>query len=139
MQLASISEGTKLYFEDGIPGFPDLMFFQLQQQENDTPFYFLSSLENPAVEFGLINPFAIFPDYEFVLDDVIKEQLRVQDDTALMVVNIVTIRTEGEVTVNLKAPIVINIENRMAKQVILNDERYPIRQPLFQLQQKVDK
>ncbi|MBM7591504.1 flagellar assembly factor FliW [Brevibacillus fulvus] len=60
-----------------------------------------------------------------------------KEDTALVVLNIVTIRPEGQVTVNLKAPIVINLENRMAKQIILNDDKYTIRQPLFTIGAKV--
>ena len=32
---------------------------------------------------------------------------------------------------NLKAPIVVNVKNRKAKQVIALNEDYPIRYPLF--------
>jgi flagellar assembly factor FliW len=126
-----------LFFEEGIPGFLDLQFFQIQQQEKDSPFFLLTSLDNPSIEFGLINPFSFFPHYEFAVDDQMKDRLGIKDDTSLIVLNIVSIQPDGQVTANLKAPVVINLENRMAKQVILNDDRYPIRQPLFSLQPKV--
>jgi flagellar assembly factor FliW len=33
-------------------------------------------------------------------------------------------------TANLKAPVVINLANRLAAQIILEDPKYPLRQPL---------
>jgi flagellar assembly factor FliW len=127
----------KVYFEEGIPGFLDLRFFQIKQQEKDSPFFLLVSLENPSIEFGLINPFSFFSNYEFVLDEELKGQLSISEETAIIVLNIVTIQTGGELTVNMMAPVIINLDNRKAKQIILNDDRYPIRQPLFNLQPKV--
>lgn len=127
----------KVYLEDGIPGFLDLRFFQIRQQEKDSPFFLLTSLENPSIEFGLINPFSFFSHYEFVLDEEWKGQLGITDDSAVIVLNIVTIQAGGEITVNLIAPMIINLDNQKAKQIILNDDRYAIRQPLFSLQPKV--
>ncbi|MED1873016.1 flagellar assembly protein FliW [Brevibacillus borstelensis] len=127
----------KVYFEEGIPGFLDLRFFQIKQQEKDSPFFLLVSLENPSIEFGLINPFSFFSNYEFQVDQQMKGQLGINDDTAIIVLNIVTIQGGGEVTVNMKAPVIINLDNQKAKQVILNDDRYPIRQPLFSIERKV--
>lgn len=127
----------KVYFEEGIPGFLDLRFFQIKQQEKGSPFFLLVSLENPSIEFGLINPFSFFSNYEFQVDQQMKGQLGINDDTAIIVLNIVTIQGGGEVTVNMKAPVIINLDNQKAKQVILNDDRYPIRQPLFSIERKV--
>lgn len=126
----------KLYFEEGLPGFADLQFFQLIQEEPESPFFLLQSLENEQVGFWVIDPFVFFQTYEFTLPEQAKEMLRIKETTQLTVLSIVTLRPDGQVTVNLKAPIVINRENRMAKQVILNEETYNIRQPLFHIQEK---
>lgn len=125
-------EVGKLYFEEGLPGFVDLRFFQLVQEEADSPFYALISLENQEISFWVVNPFLFFPDYEFDLPEQAKQALRLPDENPrLSVFAIVTVRETGQVTVNLKAPIIVNHENQMAKQVILHDEKYEIRQPLF--------
>lgn len=126
----------KLYFEDGLPGFPQLQFFSLTQQEPDSPFYILQSLENEQVSFYAVDPFPFFKEYEFILPQQTKASLHIQEETPVAVINIVTLRQDGWVTCNLKAPIVINKANRMARQVILNDESYNVRQPLFQVPQK---
>ncbi|MGD8190282.1 flagellar assembly protein FliW [Brevibacillus ginsengisoli] len=133
MNMEKVELG-KLYFEEGIPGFVNLQFFRLLSEDANSPFYVLQSYEQEEqVEFWAVDPFMFFQDYEFTLPQQAKEQLRITEDTAIAVVNVVTVRPNGQVTVNLKAPIIINRENRMAKQVILNDEKYELRKPLFQL------
>lgn len=127
-------EVGKLYFEEGLPGFSHLQFFRLVSEDSNSPFYILQSQEDEQIEFWMVDPFAFFQDYEFILNQQVKSLLRIEENTPVAVLNIVTVRQDGQVTVNLKAPIVINRENRMAKQVILNEEKYDIRHPLFQLQ-----
>ncbi len=134
--MSHIQQMTKLFFEEGIPGFPHLQFFQLQQQEANSPFFLLTSIEDPNIEFGVIDPFSFYSDYEFTLSDPVKDSLKITENTNIAVLNIVTIRPGGEVTVNLKAPLVMNMDNRMAKQVILSEENYQVRQRLFHLRSK---
>ncbi|NGQ95632.1 flagellar assembly protein FliW [Brevibacillus sp. SYP-B805] len=127
----------KVFFEEGLPGFHEYHFFQLQQPEPGSPYFVLTSLDNPSIELGAIDPFHFFPSYEFTLSEYDKDRMRIGEESSIIIVNIVTLHPDGLVTVNLKAPVVINLENRMAKQIILNEEKYPIRQPLFTVQSKV--
>lgn len=121
----------KLFFEEGLPGFSHLQFFRLVQEEQGNPFYSLQSLEDTEVGFWVVDPFSFFRDYQFILQNHAKHALKIENDSSVLVLNIVTVRQDGQVTVNLKAPIIINKENRMARQIILNDESYQVRQPLF--------
>lgn len=122
----------KLFFEDGIPGFSHLQFFQLVQEE-ESPFFLIQSTEEKEVGFWVVNPFSFFPDYQFTLPEVSRAALRMEDETPVATFSIVTIRG-NQATINLKAPIVLNLANRMGKQVILQEDTYPIRQPLFEQQ-----
>jgi flagellar assembly factor FliW len=133
MKTNQKAELGKLFFEEGIPGFTHLQFFQLMQEE-EGPFFLLQSVEDENVGFWLVEPFTFFRDYQFTLQPAWKSALRIKDETPVAVFNIVTIRENNQVTVNLKAPIVANLANRMAKQVILNEENYQVRQPLFAMQ-----
>ncbi|WP_134683496.1 flagellar assembly protein FliW [Brevibacillus migulae] len=128
----------KLFFEEGLPGFQSLQFFQLLQEDPDSPFFALQSMEDESVSFWVVNPFVFFADYEFTLQESSKQNLKLEGQSPVFVLNVVTVRESGEVTVNLKAPIVVNQEKRMARQVILNDEKYAVRQPLFQLKSAVN-
>ncbi|MFR0656729.1 flagellar assembly protein FliW, partial [Pantoea sp. SIMBA_079] len=89
--------------------------------------------------FWLIDPFPFFQDYEFKLKDSHKQSLEIKDDTPISVLNILTVRSGDSSTVNLKAPVIINLENKKAKQVILEEERFEVRQPLMHHASKQDK
>lgn len=130
MNASQQVELGKLFFEDGIPGFSHLQFFQLLQEE-ESPFFLIQSIEDKDVGFLVLNPFSFFPDYQFTLPETSKTTLRMDEETPVAVFSIVTIRGNDQVTVNLKAPIVINLANRMGRQIILQEDSYPIRQPLF--------
>ncbi|ATF15934.1 flagellar assembly protein FliW [Brevibacillus sp. HB1.4B] len=123
----------KLFFEDGIPGFSHLQFFQLVQEE-ESPFFLIQSTEEKDVGFWVINPFSFFRTYEFSLSSGIKEALRINEQTPIAIFSIITVRNDNQVTANLKAPIVVNLSNRMGKQIVLQEEVYSIRQPLFEQQ-----
>lgn len=130
------TQSIELSFPDGVPGFPQLFRFQLTQEGPGQPFFSLKSLEDDQVGFWMVDPFPFFPQYEFTLVDSVKRQLHIEEGTPVSVRTVITVRNEGEVTVNLKAPIVINEAAAIAKQVILNDDNYGIRQPLFQMRSK---
>jgi flagellar assembly factor FliW len=136
MTTSTLIKDKKLYFEEGLPGFSHLRFYQLSQEEEGSPFYSLQSIEDEQVSFWLVNPFPFMKEYEFTLSEPAKAQLQIKEETPIGVLTILTIRSEGMVTANLKAPIVINQENGMAKQLILNEEQYDIRHPLFKIQAK---
>ncbi|HBZ81761.1 flagellar assembly protein FliW [Brevibacillus sp. FSL K6-0770] len=130
MNASQRVELGKLFFEDGIPGFSHLQFFQLMQEE-ESPFFLIQSAEEREIGFWVVNPFVFFSGYEFELSEAAKTSLRIEDETPIAIFTIVTIREMQRVSVNLKAPIVVNLANRMAKQVILQDDTYSIHQPLL--------
>ncbi|MFA4133367.1 MULTISPECIES: flagellar assembly protein FliW [unclassified Brevibacillus] len=131
MNTSQKVELGKLFFEDGIPGFSHLQFFQLMQEE-ESPFFLIQSTEDKDVGFWVVDPFVFFPSYEFSLSSVTKEALRINESSPVAVFSIVTIRENNQTTVNLKAPIVVNLSNRMGRQVILQEDSYSIRQQLFE-------
>jgi len=136
MTSSHLIQEKKLYFDEGLPGFSHLRFYQLNQEEAGSRFFSLQSIEDEQVSFWLVDPFAFHKEYEFQLPEQTKAQLQINEETPIGVLTILTIRPDGTVTANLKAPIVINQEKGMAKQLILNEEQYDIRHPLFKIQAK---
>lgn len=118
-------------FPCGLPGLEDYREFFLNPMEDDSPFFYLSSTSQPEIGLLLVNPFFVFSDYEFDLDDKVVDQLGITSPDQLVVLCTVnTSRGIASATVNLLAPIVINIELKQARQVVLNDRRYSLRTPL---------
>ncbi len=59
-------------------------------------------------------------------------ELNIKDNKDVLVVNTVTLNSKLEnITINLKAPIVINTNDKIGEQLILDNVDYPIKYPLF--------
>ena len=128
----SINEEEILHFEKGIPGFPnETKFVQIPLTE-DGLFQVLQSTTNPDISFITTDPFFFKKDYDFTIDDSIVESLELQNEKDIKVIVILTPQEPfNHSTANLQAPVVINIANRKARQVILNNTTYQTKHPLF--------
>jgi flagellar assembly factor FliW len=128
----TIEEKNIIHFEHGIPGFLEEKQFVLLPLTEDNVYYVLQSVQTSELAFVVTNPFLFFKDYDFNLDDATVEQLEIKDATDVAVYSILTLQDPFEKsTANLQAPIIINTKNNHAKQVILNDEKYTTKHPLF--------
>lgn len=119
-------------FPAGLPGLPgELTGFELIALAPDSPFFFLQSLQEENVGFILLNPFALFPGYEFDLPEEDAAALGVKKPEDVVVFCIVNAsRGLKNATVNLLAPLVLNTTAGVARQVVLDDRRYGVRHPL---------
>lgn len=129
----TIDERQIIHFENGLPGFLEEKQFVILPLTDDQIYLILQSIQTPEIAFVITNPFFFYKDYEFKLEDGVVEQLEIKEPGDVQVFNILTIYDPFEkTTINLQAPIVINIKNNRAKQVILNYDHYTTREPLFQ-------
>ncbi len=127
----NLNEEIVISFPWGMPGLEDCREFILNILEDGSPFYYLRCSSQPEIRILLLNPFVIFRDYEFDLDEEAVSQLGITDQKQVAVFCTVnTSRGIGAATVNLLAPVVINVNKLQAKQVVLNNRRYSIRTPL---------
>jgi flagellar assembly factor FliW len=112
----------------GILGFEHLRRFLMMMHSEKTPLVWFQSLDDGAVAFVLANPFLIKPDYqpEISAHDVGMLEIVNPEDALLM--SIMTFRSiPMTVSANFRAPLVINAVKRLAMQVVLDDQDYPIR------------
>jgi flagellar assembly factor FliW len=121
-----------LEFVAPLPGFPAHRRFVLEELEPGGPVRSLRSLDDPRVRFLVIPPGQFFPDYAPELSDdwAATLDLAVADDALLLVI----VNPGGglaEATVNLLAPVVVNVVTRRAAQVLLADPDLPLRAPLL--------
>lgn len=121
----------QIFFKNGIPGLEKYREFEINQVESNEKFKQIISIEDSNIGFIAISPFEIKKDYELNLsDDVIKE-LQIDSPKDVLVLSLITLgKTLEKSTVNLKAPVIINIKNNKGKQLILQDDKYNIKEPL---------
>jgi flagellar assembly factor FliW len=113
-------------------GFENLLSYVLVDTGDFEPFKWFQSVENPEVAFVLVNPHLFFPDYVIEINPREVDELEIDSVEDLITYVIVSIPHDyTRMTVNLQGPILINPKKRLAKQLVLVDSDYPIRQALF--------
>ena len=121
----------EILFEKGIPGFENYRYFNVNIVEGNKKIYNIVSKEDSNVGFISISPFDIKKDYEIDLDDQFIKELDIKNEKDVLVICLITLgKSLKDSTANLKAPIIINIKNNRGKQLILQDDKYKIKEPL---------
>ena len=121
----------EILFEKGIPGFEDYKYFNVNVIKDNEKFYSIVSKEDDNIGFISISPFEIKNDYEIDLDDEFVKELDIKSEKDVLVLCLITLgKTLKDSTAHLKAPIIINIKNNRGKQLILQDDKYKIKEPL---------
>ena len=123
-----------LSFPWGLPGLEDCREFVLLEPKSSRPLCWLQSLERPDVALPCLEPWTLKPDYEVLLSTADSAALQLTDalDAAVLVVLNLS-RPVGQRTVNLGAPIVINVSKRIGRQVLMDRSSYGLREPLARL------
>jgi flagellar assembly factor FliW len=125
------TEGDVIRFEEGILGFPDSHRYALIPHEPNSPFAWLQSLDQENLCFLLINPLVVKSDYVVNLPGDAASSLRLDSPSNGMVLAIVVVPEDArQMRMNLRAPIVINVQRRLGKQVVLEDSSLSIRHPV---------
>jgi flagellar assembly factor FliW len=120
-------------FSDGILGFEQLRKYVLLDIKGaQFPFRWLQSVEDPALAFLLLDPTYVHPGYcppVFAKD---LAQLGLKEIGSAILACIVTVPSDPTLaTANFQAPLVINVEKRIGKQVVTGHPSYKTRQAIF--------
>jgi flagellar assembly factor FliW len=128
-----------LAFPEGILGFADLKKFVLLDDPNDDIFAWLQSCDEPAIAFPVLEPELFSESFKITLAKSDLEALKLQSAQGARLFCIITIPDDPtQMTANMKAPIVINVAEKRARQCVLQDNNLAIREPIFsKLQQRV--
>jgi flagellar assembly factor FliW len=116
-------------FPWGLPGFATLRHWIPLNVDSHPSFVWLQSLDDPAVALPTADPWLIFDDYDPKLPPYAFTSLEIREasDFATLCVVVVTKNAE-EMTMNLLAPIVVNLRNRKGRQIMLDNPRYSARE-----------
>ncbi len=114
----------------GLLGFERIKTYSLITRSEQTPFQWLSVPEGDDLAFLVVPPCLILPDYALDLSDDDADFLEIRNPNDALVLNIVTLKSDGSATVNLKGPIVINRHTMIGMQVVLSQSNYAIKHPI---------
>ncbi|MGQ9499590.1 MAG: flagellar assembly protein FliW [Dissulfurimicrobium sp.] len=116
-----------------ILGFPSDKRYILFPHRKDSVFYWFQSVTTPWLAFVVMSPHIFCSDYAFELPDSVQKDLRLERAEQALVLVIVNIPRSNpkDMTANLLAPLVINMDERLACQVVLDPNVYPVQFPIF--------
>lgn len=137
----AVEDEKIIRFEEGILGFPDLTDFTLiydVDKGSDASIKWLQSINEPGFALPVMNPELVMPGYTPVFDKSLIESLgdNLDSDNILIFVTVTIPKNDiTKTTVNLKAPIIVSVENRKAVQVITEGEAYSVKYAIYDVLQ----
>lgn len=128
-----IEEDRIFNFAMPIIGFDMLHKFIILDPNKETLFKWLQSVEDPTLAFPVISVSALDLDYTIDLPDNVVEVLNITNVESLLIMNITSIPQDNPkgTTINLLAPLIFNLDNQTAAQVVLSGSGYDISYPMF--------
>jgi flagellar assembly factor FliW len=116
----------------GILGFPEYTRFILVDPADDTLILWFQSVDKPDLAFPVLEPKIFRPDYAVRLSAAELRDLKLENLKQSAVYSILTIPGDvSAMAANLKAPLVINLKEGVAKQVVLQENEYSVSHPMF--------
>lgn len=124
------STTVSVTFAAAPPGLSPVVDFELAAVGGAAGLFTLRDTTGADLRLFLIDPTVFVPDYEpeFTSEHLAPIGAVSSDDVDAFVVATIS---EGAPVVNLLAPILVNKETRTAAQVILDDNRWPLRAELL--------
>lgn len=107
--------------QSGLIGFPEARKIELILNPEELPFMWLRSADDHGLNFVVVEPQGIIPDYSIEISDDDAGRLGINDPADAFILNIVTIRASGAdaATVNLIGPIVVNRQTLVGRQIVI--------------------
>jgi len=126
-------DGERLIrFAEGILGFPGQQRYALIQTGRDSGFYWLQSVEAQDLAFVVCDPRLFVADFRVPVKLEELEGIGLTNPDRAQVFVIVN-KVGDLLTGNFQGPLVVNVETREGRQLVLSDKRFATRHPLMRI------
>lgn len=134
-----VSEEKIITFPGGIIGFPDMKKFTLiydEEKGTNAGIRWMQSLDEPCFALPVMDPHVVKEDYNPEVDDELLKNIGgITSDNLLVLVTVTVPADLTKMSVNLQGPIIINVDELKACQVIVDDEACPIKYYIYDILQ----
>lgn len=131
-----IEDGKIIEIEQGIIGFPDLKHFTLiydSDREQKSAIHWLQSMDDGDIAMPVIVPGELIPDYQpTVNEELLKGLGDLTPENTYILVTVRVPENIEDISVNLKAPIIVNTDSNKGSQVIVEDD-FEVRHKIYGL------
>ncbi len=133
----TIDDDKIIHFVNGIIGYPELTEFALiHDGENgeNAGIRWLQSMQKPEFALPVVDPLMILNNYDPEVNDELFISLGDMEYEEMLVLVTVTVPKDiTKMSVNLKAPIIINAKEKKACQIIVEGETYQVKYPIYEM------
>jgi len=138
-----VEEEKVIHFVNGIVGFPELTDFTLvfdEEKGNKSDIRWMQSIQEPDFAIPVIDPLIIRPDYNPVVEDELLSAIgEIRPEELLVLVTITVPKDITRMSINLKAPIIVNASIKKACQIIVEGEQHQVKFPIYDILQAAKK
>lgn len=129
-----IDENNIIQFDEGLLGFEYVkQYIIVENPDPELPFHWLQAVDEPWLAFVITSPFLFKPDYAFDIPDRIAQQLELERSEDVTVYSIAVVPENIQnMTINLSGPVLINMEKKKGRQVVIESNEYPTKFFIFQ-------
>lgn len=130
----AVDEERIITFDSGLLGFSSFKRYVLLQPNDEGVFFWLQSVEAPELAFVVTDPSLWISDYQATIRPEQMSELdldQIDDAQVFVIVN----KYDHTLTANMQGPLVVNLHNRQAMQLVLAEKRWTTRQEIVQLGQ----
>lgn len=134
-----LPEEKILTFERGLIGLADYKRFTILYdcEKEETNISWLQSVDEPTLALPVIKPWLVKEEYNPTVEDELLSSLGELTEENLVILLTMTVPADiKEMTVNLKAPVIINADTRKAVQIIADNQDYEVKYIVYEILNK---
>lgn len=123
--------------ERGLFGFEEFKKYTILydcEKEGGANISWFQSIDEPTLALPVINPLLVKEDYNPVVEDELLSGIGEISEENLVILLTMTVPADiKEMSVNLKAPIIINADTRKGAQLIVENQDYEVKYKIYDL------
>ncbi len=134
-----LPEEKILTFERGLIGLADYKRFTILYdcEKEETNISWLQSVDEPTLALPVIKPWLVKEEYNPTVEDELLSSLGELTEENLVILLTMTVPADiKKMTVNLKAPVIINADTRKAVQIIADNQDYEVKYKVYEILNK---
>ncbi len=132
-----LTEEKIITLDRGLFGFEEFKKYTILydcEKEGGSNISWFQSVDEPTLALPVINPLLVKEDYNPVVEDELLSGIGEITEENLVILLTMTVPADiKEMSVNLKAPIIINADTRKGAQLIVENQDYEVKYKIYDL------
>ena len=132
-----LTEEKIITLDRGLMGFEEYKRYTILydcEKEGGTNIMWFQSVEDQGLVLPMINPLIVKDDYNPVVEDELLVPLgEITEENLVILLTMTVPENIKEMSVNLKAPVIINADTRKGVQIIVENQDYEVKYKVYEI------